>query len=251
MAVGISRAPAPGTVIPRTLKPVAWAGGGWMTEIWRHLDVWARWLLQPRCQLCGLGCPGPEDLCPACRPTLRPLPGGLEAPRGTARQPFAPFCYGSGAQALAQQLKFHRQPEAARLMATLMAEALPRPFSEKAVVLVPLPLHWRRRLQRGFDQAQLLSLWLHRLTGLPLAAPLRRRRATAPQSRLPRGARVDNLAGAFNAAPPPQTGLRPVLVDDVATTGATLRAGREALLAAGWAPPLHWVFAWTLPPSPP
>ena len=222
-----------------------------MTKLWKRLDTWARWLLPPQCQLCGLPCPGPEDLCPACRPTLRPLPGGLEAPRGTARRPFAPFCYGSGAQVLAQQMKFHRRPEAARLMATLMAEALPRPFLGNAVVLIPLALHWRRRLQRGFDQAQLLSLWLHRLTGLPLTAVLRRHRATAPQSRLPREARSGNLAGAFYAASPPQPGLTPVLVDDVATTGATLGAGRAALLAAGWAPPLHWVFAWTLPPSPP
>ncbi|MEE3109487.1 MAG: ComF family protein, partial [Pseudomonadota bacterium] len=79
----------------------------------------------------------------------------------------------------------------------------------------------------------------------------RRHRATAPQSRLPREARSGNLAGAFYSASPPQPGLTPVLVDDVATTGATLSAGRAALLAAGWAPPLHWVFAWTLPPSPP
>lgn len=222
-----------------------------MRKLWRRIDGWARWLLPPQCQLCGLGCQGPEDLCPACRLTLRPLPGGLEAPRGTPRRPFAPFCYGSGAQVLAQQLKFHRQPEAARLMATLMAEALPRPFSKQAVVLIPLALHWRRRLWRGFDQAQLLSLWLHRLTGLPLLAALRRHRATAPQSRLPREARSGNLAGAFHATSPPRSALTPVLVDDVATTGATLSAGRKALLAAGWAPPLHWVFAWTLPPSPP
>lgn len=222
-----------------------------MTKLWKRLDAWARWLLPPQCLLCGLPSPGPEDLCPACRLTLRPLPGGLEAPRGTARKPFAPFCYGSGAQVLAQQMKFHRRPEAARLMATLMAEGLPRPILGNAVVLIPLALHWRRRLQRGFDQAQLLSLWLHRLTGLPLTAALRRHRATAPQSRLPREARSGNLAGAFYAASPPQPGLTPVLVDDVATTGATLSAGRAALLAAGWAPPLHWVFAWTLPPSPP
>ena len=222
-----------------------------MTHLWKHLDAGARWLLPPQCQLCGLACPGPEDLCPACRLTLRPLPGGLEAPRGTARGPFAPFCYGSGAQGLAQQLKFHGRPEAARLMATLMAEALPRPFSEHAVVLIPLPLHWRRRLRRGFDQAQLLSLWLHRLTGYPLLSALRRHRATAPQSRLPREARSGNLARAFRATSPPKPGLTPVVIDDVATTGATLSAGRDALIAAGWAAPLHWVFAWTLPPSPP
>ena len=71
---------------------------GRMMKLWKRLDAWARWLLPPQCQLCGLPCPGPEDLCPACRPTLRPLPGGLEAPRGTARRPFAPFCYGSGAR---------------------------------------------------------------------------------------------------------------------------------------------------------
>ena len=130
-------------------------------------------------------------------------------------------------------MKFNRRPEAARLMAALMAEALPRPFLGNAVVLIPPALHWRRRLQRGFDQAQLLSLWLHRLTGLPLQQSYAATAQPPPKSRLPREARSGNLAGAFLPASPPQPGLTPVLVDDVATTGATLSAGQPHF--AAWA----------------
>jgi len=215
------------------------------------LEALGRLLLPPNCFLCGLPCPGPEDLCPACRPTLRPLPGGLHPPRGSIHRPFAPFCYGSGAQQLVQGVKFSRRPEGAQLMATLMAEAVPSPLERETTVLIPVPLHWRRRLLRGFDQASLLTLWLSRRTGLKTVPALRRWRATRPQSQLARGRRGANLARAFHARPPPRPGLVPCLIDDVATTGATLKAAQDALEAAGWARPRAWVFAWTLPPAPP
>jgi ComF family protein len=215
------------------------------------IEALGRLLLPPSCLLCGLPCPGPEDLCLPCRPTLRPLPGGLHPPRGSTHRPFAPFCYGSGAQQLVQGLKFSRRPEGAQLMATLMAEAVPSPLKRETAVLIPVPLHWRRRLLRGFDQGALLTLWLSRRTGLRTFPALRRLRATRPQSQLARGQRGVNLAHAFQARPPPRAGLAPCLIDDVATTGATLKAAQDALQAAGWAQPQAWVFAWTLPPAPP
>jgi ComF family protein len=105
----------------------------------------------------------------------------------------------------------------------------------RADYLVPVPLHRGRERERGFNQSRLLAEELTRATGV-LTAPdlLARVRPTAAQAGLRRGARAANVDGAF-AAPFPGAlrGRRIVLVDDVATTGATLGACAEVLLRSG------------------
>jgi predicted amidophosphoribosyltransferase len=126
---------------------------------------------------------------------------------------------------------------AARLSAMMKERG--REVLEGADFVVPVPLHWRRRYARGFNQAGDLAMGL----GPPVLCALRRVRATSPQFGLSAARRRRNLRGAF--APPRQGFLRPrrydprlrgacvVLVDDVSTTGATLDACAEALRAGG------------------
>lgn len=98
--------------------------------------------------------------------------------------------------------------------------------------VAPVPLHGARRRRRGFDQARLLAATVADEIGVSINdGLLRRSRATGAQTALGMDRRRHNMAGAFEvrATPPPSV----LLVDDVATTGATLGAAARSLLDAG------------------
>ncbi len=99
--------------------------------------------------------------------------------------------------------------------------------------VVPVPLHWRRRRARGYDQAALLAKPIARALRVPiLFRRLRRIRNTPRQATLPRADRLRNVKGAFQSRALVGS-PRVLLVDDVRTTGATLAAAAEALRVAG------------------
>lgn len=101
-------------------------------------------------------------------------------------------------------------------------------------VLVPVPLHWRRKARRGYNQAELIARGAGRHWHLPVARDaLLRRQHQASLTGSNRTTRQQTLGATYEARPP--TGPhRAVLVDDVLTTGATLRACATALEAKGW-----------------
>jgi ComF family protein len=99
--------------------------------------------------------------------------------------------------------------------------------------LVPVPLHWRRKHQRGFNQAREIARYL----GLPVVEALRRRRATRPQVELAADRRKTNVADAFALRRGWFRDYRirgkVLLIDDVSTTGATLEACAAVLRDSG------------------
>ncbi len=100
-------------------------------------------------------------------------------------------------------------------------------------VVCCVPLHGARLRERGYNQSALLALPLSRALGLPFRPGLlRRTRATQSQAGLDRVARSQNLIGAF-AVPAPLRRQRVLVIDDVATTYATLTEVRRVLLDAG------------------
>jgi ComF family protein len=123
------------------------------------------------------------------------------------------------------------------------------PGEERFDVVVPMPLHWRRRWQRGFNQSELLAKVIARRWGVPVVGAVRRVKATAPQAGLTNAKRRKNVSGAFIPSRPllgrvlggrfflgPRKrlqGARVLLVDDVMTTGATAAACARALKRAG------------------
>ncbi len=146
---------------------------------------------------------------------------------------------------LIRSLKYDGSGHGARLAATLLADYLreeiesQRNFSQKKILIVPVPLHKARARERGFNQIELVLRALpqelrdgalaHLLPGV-----LRRARATKPQTKLPRKERLSNVAGAFEVADASLVrGSRIFLIDDVTTTGATLANAATPLRKAG------------------
>ena len=207
-------------------------------------------LFPPRCVACGELLGTSELLCELCRATLIPA---AEPACGICAEPT-----GEGlatcARCLAEPPPFFRV-HVAFAFTGAMTEAIPRfkyqdrPFLAAPLALLaypalaeglsacdcvaPIPLHDARLRERGFDQALLLAEQLALRAGLPLEpALLQRVRKTSHQVGQSRGARAENLAGAFEARGP-LAGKRVALVDDVVTTTATAREAARALRGKG------------------
>lgn len=129
-------------------------------------------------------------------------------------------------------LKYTKVRTLARPLGKLLLQGLPR--DESFDVIVPVPLHWRRRIGRGFNQAQLLAREIARASGRPAVSALRRVKATAAQAGLTNSARRRNVTQAFACHRPSAVAQKRILlIDDVLTTGATAAACALALKRAG------------------
>lgn len=143
--------------------------------------------------------------------------------------------FDGGWRQIVHLFKYDRRSTLARPLADLMRTCGENLLAD-ADCVVPVPLHAMRRRSRGFNQATELAARL----GPPVVGALRRTRATPPQMALPAVDRAANVRGAFAPARrlgrrrrATVAGARVVLVDDVATTGATLEACARVLRQLG------------------
>ncbi|MCK0153562.1 ComF family protein [Alcanivorax sp. S6407] len=175
------------------------------------------------------------DSPPLCGRCIRRPPGFVAS---TALYP-----YQFPLDMLIQGFKYQGKLVNERALQQLLLHAeLPWPECD---LLCPLPVHWFRRWQRGFDQGERLARLLGQHWHLPVVTALARRRATPHQQGLTRSQRQRNLRRAFQC----QTDVRQrhvLLVDDVMTTGSTAREASRALLDAGAASVRVWCLARTL-----
>jgi len=183
--------------------------------------------------------PRPEPICPVCGVTV---PGSLDAAGylcSTCRSGATPWDilrswapYEGDWRRLVRAYKFRGYKRLARFFAECLTDLLRTDFATFSPdALVPIPLHPQRIQRHGFDPPGLLAEALSAQVGLPVRRLLIRRRPTHPQTGLSLASRRRNLAGAFALCPGGETSAaaRPILVDDVITTGTTLRAALEVL----------------------
>lgn len=189
--------------------------------------AWAL-VVPPFCWECGADALLGQPLCRGCRGRLRWL--GPESVRVSGVEIWAPVAYEGPGRALVRGLKYRGAVGLAEPMAAAICAGAPALEG----VLVPVPLHPRRRRQRGYNQAERLAAALARRCGLELADCLERRGpAAARQVGRDRSERLAGPGLAIAVKEGVAVPARAVLVDDVCTTGATLAACAAALRAAG------------------
>lgn len=144
--------------------------------------------------------------------------------------------YGGQVAWLVRQLKYHRQWPASRALAWLCQQALRSQYqgidAGLPPQLLPMPMHWLRRMRRGFNHSQLIAQQLAAHTGQKVNDNLVvRKRATKPLEKLTGPQRQLQLQGAFTCRQEPQARL--LVVDDVLTSGASLRSLARTLKRHG------------------
>ncbi len=135
-------------------------------------------------------------------------------------------------QRLMQALKYQEAAPLGPYLGNLLGEELrDSAFAAQVDAVLPVPLHWRKQLSRGYNQAALIAQGLCEYLTLPLHTDLLlRKRSTATQARQAGASRWLNVSSAFHCDQPLPASI--LLIDDVITTGATLEACIRALMAS-------------------
>jgi len=191
--------------------------------LWQAIDF----LAGPGCAHCGMPLPDAFDDETVCLPCLAAPPAFR-----TAR---AAFAYDDISRGLVLALKRGGRADGLRVFGRWMGDA--NRDLAKADLIVPVPLHWIRLWQRGYNQSGWLAAAVSKNLGVPWhPGILVRRKPSKSQAGLSSHERLRNVQGAFGVSRFRKhviLGKRIVLIDDVFTTGATVEACTKVLLRAG------------------
>lgn len=197
------------------------------------------------CHICGCLLRDSEEFfCVRC---IESLPRSLyhHSPMNPMERRFAgiiPFVRATGhfiysrnsrLAAAVHDMKYRKFPNVGRRLGEIVgSELLSAGFFDGADVIAPVPMHWLKRAGRGYNQTDFIARGISLATRLPVSYALRATRAHKTQTAMTLAERQANLAGSFRVADPAAfSGRGVVIVDDVCTTGATMRALGEAVMA--------------------
>lgn len=211
-------------------------GARWVSSVW---DAFLNFLYPPICVICKTSLVAPEKLvCNNCWQKLQP-DGLVQHERissGEQLEIHSVWEFSDDVQTLIHELKYHGKKSLSEHLGHQMANLIPRANALMAAnLLVPVPLHRARLRERGFNQSLLLCQAISCHSGIPVEpGTLKRSKSTKTQAKLSAAERVQNVATAFRITDTSRiAGKRIVLVDDVLTTGATLRACAGVLRQGG------------------
>ena len=197
-----------------------------------------------RCHCCSLPLPGNAYVCGQCL-----------GERASFTTSLIPYRYAYPLDGLIHRFKYRQQLSAGQCLGELLLAHVQERIGDnpglRPDLLVPVPLHWRRRWQRGFNQSAVIATQLGAQLHLPITTICQRRQHTHSQQGLNRRERLRNLRQAFHLNPKQLAtiqGKHLALVDDVVTTSATARCLSDLLIKAGAARVDVWALART--PSP-
>ncbi len=205
-------------------------------------------LLYPRrCPICG-GSLIPEErfICTACRLRVPTTDFAANADNALSQRfwGLVPveraaalfwFAEGSAWRDAVHRFKYGGRWVLARRLGEWLGSELRHSGNYNDVDLVlPIPLHWRKRLSRGYNQSEYIAEGVAEALGVECdCRSVRRRRNNPSQARQPRAGRWENVEGIFAVTRPKALrGRHVLLVDDVFTTGATICSCAEAIMAA-------------------
>jgi competence protein ComFC len=185
-------------------------------------------ILPPRCSSCGLPFYSFEEnseyLCSDCIQQLPPYAGARSFGHYTAEL-----------SQVTKELKFRGRRSLIGLLAPLLAGTFFDSWNRDDFdCIAPVPLHPKRKRERGYNQSELLAISLSRLIAIPYCKALIRIRSTLPQVGLTDSQRLENVRNAFRCSAPQHISQRRILlIDDVMTTGATVASAAQTLMDAG------------------
>lgn len=231
-----------------------------LRELNKRLISWQKRLLLRSCILCGSAIQSNTEICPACEKTFKPIDAACPICSSPAKnskecgrcqkdppmfsQTIAMFEYSGAIKTLIHRMKYHQDNFALHTAANLFVHKLQQhKYFAIPNLIIPVPIHTTRLVHRGFNQsAEITKVVANELQCPQNPHMITKIKHTSSQQSLPLGKRKSNVRGAFSTTMR-LDGQSIAILDDVMTSGETLRELSRVATKAGARKVVCWVIA--------